>query len=85
MERYYIADADSSLRKDYLDWKKNERECVPFIKNLLKKYGVETEEFSAGKTFLSVKATKNDLINFSGKFLKKSTKDIFHSKKQHLL
>ena len=81
MEKYYIADSDSSLKKDYFDWKKNEKDCVQFIKELLKKYGVEAETFSAGKTFLSIKATENDLINFSGKFLKKSNNGYFSFKK----
>lgn len=81
MERYYIAEKNSSLRKDYLEWKKNERELVPFIKSLLKNHGVETEQFSAGETFLSIKATENDLLNFSGKFLKDSHEGYFTFKK----
>jgi hypothetical protein len=76
MEKFYIVTPDSSVHKDYLDYREmSERVNGAFVE-FAKEQGFETHEYYQSAQFLHICPTDGDTQKF-GKYFKKDTPGLF--------
>ncbi len=64
MEKFYVVTDESSLKKDYLDYKKNDEMVREHIKNFMIDNGILTKEYAPTDESLYIIPTKEDINTF---------------------
>lgn len=64
MEKFYKAEPDSRLHRDYMAWLRCREKAIDIAKELLKEYGVKAGRYSIGRYHFAIEATPGDLDRF---------------------
>jgi len=76
MERFYIVTSDSSIHKDYLDYREMSEKVNGAFVEFAKEQGIETHEYYQSAQYLHICPTDGDTVNF-GKYFKKDVPGLF--------
>lgn len=77
MEKFYRAQKDSRLHKDYMEYRSCREKSIEIARGIFERHGVETKNFALAGWCLAIKPTDNDRIKFSAQLKKKAAKDGF--------
>ncbi|TCU69647.1 hypothetical protein EV204_1084 [Tissierella praeacuta] len=80
MEKFYIAEEDSKLRKDYLSYKEQSEQVRLIMKDFLTSHGIESKKYYVNKNTIAVVATNNDKEVFQRQLKKKDKEGLFFFK-----
>lgn len=80
MEKFYKADDDSRLSRDYLKYKENSKLIRGIMRDFLSKHGIESTDFYVAKTTIAIVATAKDREVFENQLRKDSKDGLFFFK-----
>lgn len=77
MEKFYRAEKDSRLHKDYMQYRVCREKAIEIAREIFERHGVETKDFALAGWGLAIRPTDNDRIKFFTQLKKKAEKDGF--------
>lgn len=81
MEKYYIITPDSTVHKDYLDYREMSKKVNSAFREFAKEQGIETHEYYQSAQYLHICPTDGDTDKF-GKYFKKDAPGLFKKNSQ---
>lgn len=70
MEKFYIVTEESSLNKQYWEYKNNVKEVNEYVKKFMDQEGIEANEYYANTKKIYIVPTENDIKSFNSKLNK---------------
>ena len=74
MEKFYRAQKDSRLHKDYMEYRECREKSIEIVIGIFERHGVEKKVFALAGGCLDMKPKDNDRIEFSTPLNKKARK-----------
>lgn len=65
MEKFFIVNEGSRLKKDYSKYRENKKTVNELVKEFMIKHGMESDKYYAGNEYFGIVPTEKDLKNFS--------------------